>query len=193
MSKNIDEITLNELLPSSVYDDENINALATALSSELLNITKNINKILFYPDIENLQEDIIDILAEQFQVAFYDVLGLDLATKRKLVKNAIVWNKKKGTKAVMEEMLSTLYNSNATVQEWFEFDGQPYTFRVHIENIRLQEGDIETVLDIVDTLKNVRSHLESITVKLTVKGNMYNSAIIKKNRRQIIKAGVVSG
>ncbi len=193
MSKSIQDITVNDLLPLSVSDDKTISSLASALSTELTTITNAVNQILFYPNIEELPEDIIDLLAEQFQVAFYDILGLDLATKRELVEKSIVWNKKKGTKAVMQEMLKTLYNSEALVQEWFEYGGEPYTFRIFIDNIRLQEGDIENVLMIVNELKNVRSHLESITVKLTVKGTLYQGGILKRSRRQKIKAGEENG
>ncbi len=190
MSRALESITLNEILPSSVGDDETISALATALSTELQRVTANINKILIYPRIEELSEEVIDLLAEQFQVSFYNSLGLDLTTKRTLVQNAIVWNKRKGTKAVMQEMLSTLYNSNATVQEWFEYGGEPYHFRVYLDNIQLGEEDRDSILYIINELKNVRSHLDNIVVKLTLEGTLYVGGVIKQRRKQILKAKV---
>ncbi len=184
MSKSLYETRINDLLPSNVSDDENINALAEAISSEIQVISNSIDKILFYPRISELDENIIDLLAEQFQVSFYDVLGLDLDRKRELVKNAIVWNKRKGTKGVMQDMLGVLYNSDVKVQEWFEFDGEPYTFRLFMDNIRLADGDIETIMYIINELKNVRSHLESITVELTLYGDLFIGHTAVKYRKQ---------
>ncbi len=191
MSKSLEDIRLNDLLPNSISNDEIIKELSSALSNELQNITNNIDKILFYPNILELPEDIIDLLAKQFQVSFYDVLGLDLATKRELVQNSIIWHKRKGTKAVMQEMIGVLYDRNCIVQEWFEYGGNPYYFKVFIDNIPFNETDLENILDIINTLKNVRSHLESITVKLTVIDNVYVGTVIIKKAKSQIKADMV--
>ncbi len=184
MSSTLNNTTLNSLLPSSVASDETVSALATALNLVIGDITENIHKILFYPNVSELPEPIIDLLAEQFQVNFYDVLGLNLDKKRELVKNAVVWNKKKGTKAVMQEMLGVLYSSDVVIQEWFEYNGKPYTFRLVMDNITLNEGDIEMIMYIINMLKNVRSHLESITVKLKLYGDLYIGYGAVKYRKQ---------
>ncbi len=191
MNNPLKTVTINELLPSSLQDDAIINALATALSDELQKITNSIDKILIYPNIKELDEEIIDLLAEQFQVSFYDVLGLNLETKRELVQNAIIYNKQKGTKAVIEDMLSILYSSKATVQEWFEFGGEPFTFKISIDNINFSENDYLTIMDILDTLKNVRSHLANIVVKLTSKTTLKIGSVLVEKIQTKIKTGTI--
>lgn len=172
MNNPIEKITVNELLPSSVSYDKTIAALSKVLGDELMVITNSIEEILFYPNIRRLPEPIIDLLAEQFQVSFYSVLGLDLDTKKTLVENSIMWNKRRGTKAVMEEMLGLLYNSQCVIQEWFEFGGEPYTFRLYMDNLPFNQGDFNNIMDIIYMLKNVRSHLELITKSYDFKRNI---------------------
>ncbi len=190
MSSNLQKATINELLPSSVKDDEVISNLSKALSSELQNITNNINQILFYPNIKQLPETIIDLLAEQFQVNFYDILGLDLEVKRELVQNSMLWNKKKGTKAVMQQMISTLYNSNCTIKEWFEYDGEPYHFKLFIDNVSFKKEDLDNITYIINELKNVRSHLESIAINMIVKSNLYCGGVVIKRSKRVVKANM---
>ncbi len=184
MSKSLENIQLSELLPHNINSNDTVDAMLKTIGGELVGISEEIDKLLIYPNILSLPEGLIDLLADQFQVSFYDALGLDLDTKRELVQKAIVWNKKKGTKAVMQDMLGVLYNSDVKVQEWFEFDGDPYTFRLLMDNIRLADGDIETIMYIINELKNVRSHLESITVELTLYGDLFIGHTAVKYRKQ---------
>ncbi len=184
MNKTLENIQIQKMLPHNINADDDVNSLLQTISDEMNNISKEIKQLLFYPNISALPEPIINLLAEQFQVTFYSALGLDLDTKRELVKNAIVWNKRKGTKAVMQEMLAVLYSSEVIIQEWFEFDGDPYTFRLVMDNMTLNEGDIDTIMYIINELKNVRSHLESITVKLKLYGDLYIGYGAVKYRKQ---------
>lgn len=184
MNKTLENIQIQKMLPHNINTDDDVSSLLQTISNEMNNISKEIKQLLFYPNISELPEPIINLLAEQFQVTFYSALGLDLDTKRELVKNAIVWNKRKGTKAVMQEMLAVLYSSEVIIQEWFEFDGEPYTFRLVMDNMTLNEGDIDTIMYIINELKNVRSHLESITVKLKLYGDLYIGYGAVKYRKQ---------
>ncbi len=145
---------------------------------------------MFYPNLDELSEVIIDLLADQFQVNFYDILGLNLETKRQLVKNAILWNKKKGTKAIVEEMLGVLYDSNCKVQEWFEYGGNPYYFKIIIDNVTFDEEALNIITLIINELKNVRSHLDNITVKLTVREDLYVGAVAVIHNKLSVKTNL---
>ncbi len=181
MSKSLYDITINELLPNNIASDEVVSSLSSALSTELSKITEGVEKILFYPNIMNLDEKVIDLLAEQFQVDFYDILGLDLNTKRTLVQNALVWHKGKGTKGVIQETIGAIVNNNCIVKEWFEYEGTPYHFKIDIENTSLSKEDIENILLIVNELKNVRSHLETIIKTFTPKTSTTVAAVVTTN------------
>lgn len=64
-----------------------------------------------------------------------------------------------GTKAAVEDMMRDLYG-DATVREWFEYEGTPGCFRIKIK----AEGpiDIEEMLDILSHVKRASAHLDML-------------------------------
>ena len=138
----LEQLSLLDLLPSSMLGDEDIEALVKALDPELQAITKRIIDVIMIPRIDEMPEDIIDSLAWQFHVDFYEPLGMNLNKKRELVKNSLIWHRYRGTKYVLEEMIRILYTENFLIREWFEYDGDPYYFRIVIdEDAQLTETD----------------------------------------------------
>lgn len=178
---NLADLKLSDLLPSSISNDVTISNIAKAIDYELQEITKAINESILIPRIDELNEEIIDLLAWQFHVDFYEPLGMNLEKKRLLVKNALIWHKSKGTKSVIEEMISILYSSECTVSEWFEYSGKPYFFMLIINNIQLKKEDYGYILRAVYELKNVRSWLEKIKINKSVKQDVYIAHTINKN------------
>ncbi len=187
MSKNLLNTSINDLLPKSISTDDEISSLSKALSLEIDKINQNIEKILFYPNIINLDEKVIDLLAEQFQVDFYDILGLDLNTKRTLVQNALIWHKGKGTKGIIQDMISTLVNNNCIVKEWQDYDGKPYHFKITMENTTLSKVDCDNIQVIVNELKNERSKMEEITRALSLDKSIHVVGCITTNKTIVIE------
>ena len=76
---------------------------------------------VFMPYIsELLDSTLIDILAWQMHVDFYDHTQ-PLTTRRELVFNSIQWHHRKGTVALLQEVLDFFFPGGATIQEWFEY------------------------------------------------------------------------
>jgi phage tail P2-like protein len=81
-----------------------------------------ISEIIFIPLIRQLSDpNLVDILAWQFHVDFYDSTK-DLEFRRQLVFNSIQWHMRKGTPDLLQEVLDTFWPGGATLQEWFEYD-----------------------------------------------------------------------
>lgn len=148
-------------LPSSL-NKPTLQGIAKALDEALHELDRNVFRILIYPEIEGLPGDIVDFLAVQLHVDFYDY-ALPLAKRRSLVKNSIRWHTKKGTKSVVEEVIRAIFNSGI-VEEWFEYGGRPYYFRCNLLNpdTPLTEEQIQQCLRAIDTVKNVRSWLDRL-------------------------------
>jgi len=80
-----------------------------------------LSAIIFIPQIMRLaDEKLVDILAWQFHVDFYDHT-LPLATRKQLVQNSIMWHHRKGTVALVQEVLDTFWRGGATLIEWYEY------------------------------------------------------------------------
>lgn len=133
---------LLNLLPPNLRNDPDMVAAANSVDKEFLDVVNSAKECILLPNIDNLPSNVVDVLAWQQHVDFYDV-ALDIDKKRELVKNSIRWHRKKGTPAAVEEVVSTFFEKSK-VEEWFEYGGKPYFFKVVLDyNL---DDEIETNL-----------------------------------------------
>ena len=89
--------------------------------------------------------------------------------KRKFIKSSFAVHRTKGTIGAMRRAISAFGWADIKVTEWFEFGGEPYTFRVAVE-LLVGGQSFDNIREIYNTVmlyKNLRSHLESLDIKLT--------------------------
>lgn len=155
---NDDEYKVAEHLPSSI-DAEPITSLAQVADVELGKI--NTDLLLIYPAIDSLNEQLIDYLAVQMHVDEYaDTETLDV--KRQQVKQSFLLHRLKGTKYAVQKAVSTVYQS-AKVEEWPEYSGEPYHFRVTGITAPMNETKtINKLVRLINAYKNTRSWLDYV-------------------------------
>ncbi|MCF7936830.1 MAG: phage tail protein, partial [Synergistales bacterium] len=95
MPKTLTEIKFAELLPDSISADPTIAAAAQAIDSEIQMVHAELEKPLLYARLEELPEPVIDHLAWQLHVDFWEP-DLNIELKRNLVRESIAWHKYKG-------------------------------------------------------------------------------------------------
>lgn len=157
------DISMLDILPPNLLTDKKIRVITEALDAELHEITKCIKRCQLYSRIDELPEDVIDLLAWQFHVDFYEPIGMNIKTKRKLVKESIAWHRIKGTPAAVEMMLSSTFGRLAKVSEWYEYDGEPYHFKVSVKTKNFPTIEsLGLAKQGVLAAKNTRSVLDSI-------------------------------
>ncbi len=179
---NILDVKLSDLLPSS-FDTVEIKALNNVVTFSLYLMQKYINNANFTVNIDNVSEKIIDYLACEYRTPYYDE-ALDLKTKRNLVKSTMLTYQKIGTTNIIKEYLNTL-NEETDVAEWYDYDGQPYNFKIFLNISENREVDEKLLTDIknkIEKIKNVRSSLEAIEI--------LNSSNYEKKLSCSIVAGV---
>ena len=165
--KNINEIKLLENLPSSISGDKKIIALCNALENELQLLTEQTKLPLHLPRLDELPHEVLDQLAFQYHVDFYQPSTMSLETKRNLIRRAILQHKKYGTKFAVENILHT-FSKEAEISEWYEYEGGlPYHFKLKLQRLRDLEDDGERILELIDITKNVRSWLDAFDFDLT--------------------------
>lgn len=157
------------LLPSLLTADPRLDAARIALERQLQLLSEASRECLFLPRLDILPEHVLDLLAEQYHVDFYEPLGMSVEVKRDFIRNAILWHRFKGTPKAVETVLSRAF-SLANVAEWFEYEGDPYFFRIHID---ITSDDEDTDRDTLNRLrkavresKNARSWLEYYNFRL---------------------------
>ena len=63
MAKNLHDLSLQDILPSSIRDDYQVYAAAKALDPELQGVSRDIRETLILSRIDELPEAVIDLLA----------------------------------------------------------------------------------------------------------------------------------
>jgi hypothetical protein len=80
-----------------------------------------LSAIIFIPQIlALLDETLVDILAWQFHVDFYDATK-PLEFKRQLVQDSIQWHMRKGTVQLVQDVLDMFWPGGATLIEWYQY------------------------------------------------------------------------
>ena len=142
--------------------------------------------VLLYPRIDELESELVDALAIALHVDYYDA-SLPIDKRRALVKNSTRWHMRKGTKGVVQEMVATVWDG-CNVEEWFEYGGEPYYFRVvNITAAHVDEDVIRKVLRAIYATKNERSWLEGINFLRKNDGGFFVGGILGTHRRYTVK------
>lgn len=155
---------LLKLLPYSLRQDPVFVAIAEAVEIQLKQAYQEAEALYNLVDIDNLPEALLDLLAYEKHVDFYEV-DLPVEQKRELIKASIKWHRKKGTRGAVEDVVSIIYK-NAQVFEWFEYGGEEYRFKIEVEEPFIANEDMKRLKKMVEATKNKRSWLEYVAVKM---------------------------
>ena len=161
---------LVDLLPSSIRGDAGVIAAASAIDGELQKVTSLIPAVVLLARIDVLPEAVLDLLAWQFHVDFYEPVGFSIEKKRAVIKSSIAWHRKKGTPWAVEQVLAATFDTSE-VQEWFDYGGDPYHFRILTTDILSSQESYVLLKRAIDTAKNTRSWLDKITIRREVSLN----------------------
>ena len=160
---------LKEIAPPNLLNDPVIKALLESTDPQLQKVKEQIINVIIYPRIDEIEdESLLDLLAWQFHVEGYE-LAQTIEEKRNLVKNAIELHKNKGTKYAVEGVLRFL-NLPGEIQEWFEYDGEPYRFKVEVSSPSRQITPElrDRLIQLINEYKNERSWLDELILSYLV-------------------------
>lgn len=169
-------LKLSDVMPANLLQDRVIKAMCDALDVQITKLVNNNARLSIYANIDNLPEKVIDYLAWQFHVDFYTD-DMSLNKKRDIVKKSISWHRHKGTLGMVGDYVTTLFGG-AKVYEWFDYNGQPYHFKIDL--ITSDIPDINELQKIVENLfivKNTRSWCDEIGFLRTLQSIIYYAGI----------------
>ncbi|MBR0075152.1 MAG: phage tail protein I [Synergistaceae bacterium] len=131
MAKKLSELSLFDIAPTSIKADEIVINIIKAIDPELLNVSDAISEAFIISRIKTLPEPVLDLLAWQWHVDFYE-LANNIYAKRDMVLNSIQWHRKKGTRGAIISALEML-GVEAKFIAWYEEEenkNNPYTFTI---------------------------------------------------------------
>ena len=152
-------------LPPALKNDPDMMALAQTISAQLQTTAAEVRKNIIYARIDELDEATLDVLAYDLHVDWYDY-SYPIEVKRRTIRDSIQVHRRLGTKYAVEKALGAVY-PGTKVEEWFEYGGDPYKFRVVIgaTEAGITADRQAAVLDRVRFYKNLRHTLKQSVTK----------------------------
>lgn len=149
--------------PYSLARDDDKEKLAESIAGDLAGIVADTAKAVIFPNIDILPEALLDTLAQDLKIDWYDT-DSPVEYKRNTVKECILVHKYKGTKYAVETALHSMFAS-AEVQEWFEYSGEPFHFKVVVYGST--SSGLKKLNSKLMYAKNLRSVLDMVEFVLT--------------------------
>lgn len=154
-------------LPPALAGDERFAILCELLQEEFDNL--DLSAMLVYL-VDVVPVQVLPYLADQFHVTGLEGwrFARTVQERRNLIKRAVELHRFKGTGWAIEQVLVTL-GLEGRVQEWFEYGGEPYHFRVDVDlaDRGIDDATYEALNALILEYKNKRSRLEALTVSIT--------------------------
>jgi len=151
-------------------------ALCKALTPQFQKLAQETKLCHIYSRINELAEQILDELAWQMHIDWYDATA-DVSIKRQLIKTSIVVHMYRGTPYAVEELIST-YFGDGYVEEWFDYGGEPGMFKVVTSNASITAELADQFTRVLNSAKRASAHLEEIIITLSGEMDIYLGAIV---------------
>lgn len=158
--KTLKDVTWGEVAPPAIRNDPQVQAITAAVTPQQQAVSQAINECIILARLNEQPEEIVDLLAWQYHVDFYE-RGLTLDKKRNLVRTAIDVHRHKGTPYAVETVVSAAFEKSQVI-EWFDYGGQPFFFKIRTEDVTTNRETIDQMKKAINSVKNTRSWLEKI-------------------------------
>lgn len=149
------------LLPSSVTGDPEMVAVLAALDQIWQQFAATVGNLGLLATIDQQPEAVVDKLAYQVHVDYWDD-SWPLATKRQVVKDSIRLHGIAGTRGAVEDVIDAVWAGGATVQEWWEYGGEPGTFQV-IPTDSQTAAQVTQFIESIRKVKRATDHVAIVT------------------------------
>ncbi|WP_449602463.1 phage tail protein I [Paenibacillus sp. Marseille-Q9583] len=169
-------ISLRDILPPNLARDPAIAAAATALDFELQQTAILIERLDIFGRANEWTEEEVAELAWQFKPPYYDP-DLPIEQRRELVRTAIPFYRRKGTPGAVEDLIALLFGEGR-VEEWWEYGGDPYHFRVLTNNADVTTTRAHEFIRAVDAVKRLSAVLDSVTITQSEPLQLYFGGVI---------------
>lgn len=177
---NLQNALITSMLPYDIANKPEVKALSASFSKQLKKLMHYSDCCDFFFNLDLVDEEMLDYFAIDFNVVEYDV-SLTKEQKKTLIQNAFLNWEKAGTKSSVLDIIRTI-DPKFNVAEWFEFGGDPGTFRIEIENAEAPVyQDFQKLIEFVDAKKRASAHINKISFDLVTAEMTEKQAMVIQN------------
>lgn len=167
-------VSVLDLLPPNLQQDPDMIAASKSVDGDFSLVVNDVKQCILLPRIDEINDNnVLDLLAWQMHVDFYDT-SLPIETKLQLIKSSNHLHKTKGTPAAVEKATQIVFG-RSWMEEWFEYSGSPYMFKMNVEisNRGASPDDLILLDNLINAYKRKSSWLEVVNIFLTSNGPVY--------------------
>lgn len=162
-----------QILPEYLSERASVQALSFALYRAVERLIGYCGNISVFAVIDMAPDYVLDMLALDLNTQYYDD-SIPIESKRKLIKNTMVWYMSAGTPQAVEELVAAVFGEGK-VEEWFEYGDEPYYFKITTNAQMTPEMNAQFSL-MLRRVKNARSHIRAIEIHRTIEQTLYSGA-----------------
>ena len=189
MSKEISRESILSTLPSVLRNDDGMYSLAKLIGWIVEDTAGKIDSPSVFQNINEADEAMLDLMAKDNKVDWYDY-DADIETKRRQISSN--WNVRKqiGTVGAVKLALQKVW-PDTTVEEWFEYDGEPGYFQVLLSLNTEGTVPFNKAVRMVEVFKPVRAHIDGYPILRIRCGIVIKTKKSENIRYHVPQAGTV--
>jgi len=173
----LNNVDLLALQTKAMQKDPTTKGLCAALTPQLQDIANKARLCILLGRVDELPAAVLDELAYQLNITWYDAGAAD-EVKRALIKSSDLVHMTLGTPYAIEQVVAD-YFGDGYVEEWFEYGGDPFYFRVITSNTAVT-GDLATQFaNAIEKVKRKSTRLEQVIISMTAEMPIYFGNVIQ--------------
>ncbi|MDA3732029.1 phage tail protein [Niameybacter massiliensis] len=177
------KVSMLSLQTGSMKHDPTTCAMSKVLSDVFNAI--DTEKSLIRTQLDTLTEEILDLIAVEKNIFWYDS-NSDIDIKRNIIRNCNKVFRTLGTNYAIEQVIAD-YFGDGQIEEWYEYDGQPYHFRVLTTNTKVTGELADQFHKAVEAVKRKSTRLHEVLVIMSANLNLYYGFIVHTGDKIIIR------
>lgn len=165
-----------KLLPQFMRDDQAVRGLAAGINQLVPETAESISALSDWNNIDTMTSNQLDELAWELNILWYNPAA-SLEVRRSVIKNSDKVYKHLGTKWAVQNVIHS-YFGDGTVEEWWQYDGQPGHFRIMTANQELEAEKLSECVNIVNKVKRASAKLDEIIITASGKAIVHIGAAV---------------
>ena len=176
-------INLLNLQTGCMKQDPTTRAMSEVLSKVFNEI--DTDKSLIRTQLNTLPEEILDVIAIEKNIFWYDPAA-HIDIKRNIIRSTNKVFKHLGTNYAIEQVIAD-YFGDGTIEEWYEYGGQPFYFRVLTRNTQVTGELADQFHKAVEAVKRKSTRLYEVLVLMSANLNNYYGFVVHTGDKIIIR------
>lgn len=167
----VDSKALTESFPAALLASEEQGVLVKIMAEKMMELDGKVRQLLIWPQIDALPETVLDILAGDMHIDWYDY-DANIAVKRTIIKAGVAVHKRLGTLWAIQKVITDYFGAGE-VREWFTYGGEPHHFKIVSGNAEMVGQNLDRFVAMLEHVKRKSSWLDSVEIGMQAENMLY--------------------